>query len=789
MKKLTRQSVYKKAISWITKYLCYVDYLSAAQLYLCDNFFLKKPLQFEHIKSRILGHWGTVPGQNFIYSHCNYLITTRRANMLFISGPGHGAPAILSNLFAEATLGEYYEQYARTGKGMGNLIRDFSWPGGLPSHANPGTPGSILEGGELGYSLATAYGAVFDNPDLIAICVVGDGEAETGPLAAAWHSNKFLNPQESGAVLPILHLNGYKISGPTIFGTMKDQELLDLFRGYGYEPCIVSGANLHDKMLDAMERAYDEILKIQKRARTGKKVVVPKWPMIILRSQKGWTGVKIVDGKKIEGNFRSHGIPLADFKNPEHLKLLEDWLRSYHIEALVDRFGTPRPEILEFVPQGNFRMGKNKHAYGGMLRKVLKIPHIKNYSLRLKKRGQEIASNTEIGSFLIRDIFVANKEEKNFRFFCPDETDSNKMKAIFEATGRVFMWPLQPFDEYMAQDGRVMEILSEHTLQGWLQGYLLTGRHGLFATYEAFAMIVSSMVDQYAKFIKQSKNYPWRKPISSLNYLLTSLGWRQEHNGYSHQNPGFISMILEKHGAFCGVYFPPDANSLLVTLEDCFKRKNSINVIVSGKQKIAQWLTVDEARKQHKVGVGIWEWVHPGWRNPDVVIAAAGDYMILEALAAISILKKHAPELNIRFVNVSELTSLGIGDDRHPIRLTDQQFEKYFTADKPIIFNFHGYPDVIKKLVWNHPASGRFSIHGYIEEGTTTTPFDMQVRNQTSRFHLAMDALTQGAEVNEAVAKRLPKLFKFFEHKLTEHQRYIRKYGKDMEEIEEWRWD
>lgn len=776
-------------LQWFYKFLRYVDYLSAAQLYLKDNFFLKKPLKPEHIKDRILGHWGTVPGLNFIYANCNYLISKTGASMLFIAGPGHGAPAVLSCLFAEGAMGEYYEQYSRDGKGTAEFIRNFSWPGGFPSHLNPGTPGSILEGGELGYSLSTAYGSVLDNPELISVCVVGDGEAETGPVATAWHSNKFLNPAESGAVLPVLHVNGYKISGPTIFGAMRNKELMDLFSGYGYEPMIVEGANLHQKMIAAMDWAYKTIRRIQNKARRGQKVFAPRWPVIILRSTKGWTGPAEFGGRKIEGNFRSHGIPLHDPKNDSsQLMALEEWLASYRIGELVDSKGVPLSEILQFVPQGALRMGVNKHTNGGNVRRKLKIPELNKYAVR-EARGKTDAKNTEVGAKMLAGVFVENKEEKNFRFFCPDETDSNKMAALFEVTGRAFMWPLKTWDEWMAQDGRVTEMLSEHTLQGLLQGYLLTGRHGMFATYEAFATIVISMVDQYAKFIKQAVKTPWRKPVSSLNYILTSLGWRQEHNGFSHQNPGFISSILEKHGEFASVYFPPDGNSMLVTLQDCLLRKNAINVIVASKNPLPQWLTIDEARKQIKKGVAVWDWAHAGSADPDVVIVAAGDHMTVEAMAAISILKKELPQMALRFVNVSELTSLGIGDERHPLSLTNKAFDKIFTPNKPIVFNFHGYPDVIKKLVFGHPASERFSIHGYVEEGTTTTPFDMHVRNRTSRFHLAMDAVIKAAKSNEAVAKKAPKLIAKLEKKLTAHQKYILKYGKDMPEIDEWRWE
>lgn len=785
-----KKSFDKHAKQWFLKFLRYVNYISVAELYLKDNALLFKPLEPRHIKDRILGHWGTVPGLNFIYAHCNYAIKQCGNNIMFMAGPGHGAPGPLACLFAEETLAEYHEQFSRDGKGTAALAKAFSWPCGLPSHLTPLTPGTILEGGELGYSLSTAYGAVLDNPDLIVACIIGDGEAETGPLAAAWQSNKFLNPAESGAVLPILHDNGYKISGPTIYGAMKNSELIKLFEGFGYEVHIVEGKNLHEKMAQAMNSALSLISRIQKRSRTGKKpVLAPKWPMIILRTDKGMSGPATVNGKKIEGNFRSHGIPLKDpKKDKKQFKMLKEWLESYRIHELVDKRGQPLPDVLEFVPEGNLRMGKNKHAFGGNIRKNLKLPDIRDYEIRFKSRSEKEASNTAIGAEYIRDIFVLNKDERNFRFMCPDETDSNKMAALFEATGRAFVWPLKTYDEFMSQTGRVMEILSEHTLQGWLQGYLLTGRHGIFATYEAFATIVSSMVDQYAKYIKQSKPIPWRKPIASLNYILTSVGWRQEHNGYSHQNPGFVSSVLEKHGKFSSVYFPADANSFLVTLEDCLKRKNAINVIVVGKQTMSQWLTVDEARKQIKTGVGIWEWAHHGTKNPDVVIAAAGDNMVFEAMAAISILKKLVPELALRFVNVSELTALGIGDERHPLRLTDRQFEKYFTADRPVIFNFHGYSDVIKKLTWGHPACSRFSIHGYDEEGTTTTPFDMHVRNKTSRFHLVMDAMQQAAKVNSAVVKKAPKIIKIMERKLNEHQKYIVKHGKDMEEIEKWEW-
>lgn len=808
-----REPNVKAVKAWLNLYLRYTDYLGAAQLYLKDNFFLHRPLVASDIKDRILGHWGTVPGLNFIYAHLNYLIYKHHCEMLFIAGPGHGAPAVIANLFAENTLAEYYPQLKRTAGGTAKLIKMFSWPGGFPSHTNPGTPGAILEGGELGYSLATAYGAAMDNPDLIVACVVGDGEAETGPLAAAWNSNKFLNPAESGAVLPILHANGYKITGPTIYATMSDSELLSLFKGFGYEPRIVDDTHphkppAHTKMMNTLEWAYSRIRQIQKRARNEQAsgfasasevelknktpVLKPKWPMIIYRSLKGRAGIKTADGHKVEGSYHSHGIPIGDPKtNPKHFKLVKHWLENYHISELVDFLGRPKPEVLEFVPKNDLRMGMNKHANGGSMRKKLHLPAPEKYEVKIaKKRGLPQVGNTAVASNYIRDIFVINEKEKNFRFMCPDETESNKFQSLFEATKRAYMWPVHSYDENLSPSGRVMEVLSEHTLQGWLQGYILTGRHGMFATYEAFAEIVASMVDQYAKFMKQAAHVLWRKPISSLNYLLTSVGWRQEHNGFSHQNPSFISSVLEKHGKFCSVYLPPDANSLLVTLEDCFKRTNSINVIVANKNPMPQWLTLEEARKQLKKGVGIWEWVDSaGSANPDVVMAAAGDVLVQEALAAISLLKKLAPELKLRFVNVSELTALGIGDERHPLSVSDRDFYHYFTKDRPIIFNFHGYPGVIKKLIYGHAAADRFSIHGYLEEGTTTTPFNMMVLNKTDRFHLAIEALQKGAKLNPAVAKKAPKLIRYFEKKLREHARYILKYGKDMDEVEGWRWE
>ncbi len=781
----------KKVINWLEKYLRYTNYIGAAQLYLKDNCLLRTELKPEHIKERILGHWGTVPGLNLIYAHLNYLIFKHQPKMLFIVGPGHGAPAVIANLFAEGALTEYYPELTRNEWGTKSLISMFSMPGGFPSHTNPGTPGAILEGGELGYSLATAYGSVLDNPDLIAACVVGDGEAETGPLATAWHGNKFLNPKTSGAVLPILHVNGYKITSPTIFSTMSDEELKHLFTGYGYEPLFIDYTNPEKKgaqkaIIDTFEQAYQKIRAIQKKARNQKTPLLkPRWPMIVFRSLKGQSGIKMADGHKVEGLYHSHGIPINDPKtNPNHFQLVKKWLESYKFTELVNEKGEPLPELLEFVPTGKNRMGMNEHANGGEKRKELKLPKVDKYEVKTKKKDlRNTASNTGIGAQYMRDIIKQNPS--NFRFMCPDETESNKFQALFETTTRAYQWPVKNFDEHISPDGRVMEVLSEHNLQGWLQGYLLTGRHGIFVTYEAFAMIVASMVDQYAKFLKQASRIKWRKPISSLNYLLTSVGWRQEHNGYSHQNPSFISNILEKHGSFCSVYFPADANSLLVTLEDCFKRTNSVNVIVSGKQMLPQWLTIEEARKELKTGLGVWNWVDPeGNKNPDVIFAASGDAMIQESMAAICLLKCDIPELKIRFVNISELTALGIGDERKPLSVSEKEFEKTFTKEKPIIYNFHGYPGVIKKLIFGSQHADRFSIHGYQEEGTTTTPFEMMIMNKTSRYHLAIDALERVMKQTPKFNKKAKKLIEKFQEKIDCHEKFICKFGKDEDEID-----
>ncbi len=794
-----------EAVSWLKKFLRYTDYISAAELYLKNNFFLKKPLNKEHIKERILGHWGTVPGLNFIYGCLNYLISQKKCEILLIVGPGHGAPSVLANLFVEGTLEHFYPEFSLDTKGTGKLIHDFSWPRTLfPSHVTPTVPGSILEGGELGYSLATAYGAAFDNPNLIVGVIVGDGEAETAALNAAWHSNKFLNPRTCGAVLPIVHINGYKISNPTIYGTMSNEELKNLFLGYGYEPLLVELPQLEEKMLKTVFEAYRKIRSIQKKARaktrshasrknmsSGKNIQKPIWPVILLRSPKGWKGVHEFLGHQIEGSFHSHGVPIENPKeNPLAIKTIEKWLKSYKIEELIDEKGRPKKEIMKYVPNKKFAIGANLHAIGGNFYKPLKLPKLSEYETKFKKRGATLLSSMlELSAFL-RDILKRNPD--NFRILCPDEMESNKLEKVFEATKRAYMWPIKKTDENIDPNGKVMEMLSENTLQGWLQGYILTGRHGIFVSYEAFTPIITSMVDQYAKFLKQSFHVPWRKPIPSAIYLLTSLGWRQDHNGYSHQNPSFVSNILQKHGEFCQIYYPADSNSLLAAMEETLCKTNAISVIVAGKTPLPEWLTLEEARKQAQSGIGIWEWV--GGRNaskdPDVVLASAGDYVTQEALLAVKLCRKLIPELKIRYVNVSELTSISLGDTcshRH-VCATEEGVNHYFTKDKPVIFNYHGYINDVEHILWPYTTSDRFSLHGYKEEGSTTTPFDMKIRNGVSCYHLMIDMLRHAIKTNKAIAKKHRKICVMLEKKISEHQNYIQKQGDDPEEIKNLRW-
>ncbi|MDO8743139.1 MAG: phosphoketolase family protein [Candidatus Azambacteria bacterium] len=766
------------AVESIKKYVRAANYLTAAQIYLWDNFLLKRKLSFNDIKPRLLGHWGTCPGINFIYANLNYLIKKTGVEILFIMGPGHGFAALQANLFLEETLGKYYPPAARDEKGIGYVVKNFCWPYGFPSHSNPGAPGVILEGGELGYALSTAYGAVLDNPDLIAACVIGDGEAETGPTAAAWHLNKLISPVENGAVLPILHLNGYKISGPTIFGRMTNRELKALFIGYGYEPIIVEGVNVYQKMIDALEKSYQSIKSIQEQSRSGKLFNGDgKFPMIILKTLKGWTGIKKLGDIKMEGNYASHQVPAPNAKTDKtELKAVEKWLRSYKFEELFSAESGFAQEIKELVPESGLRMGENKNIFGGDIVKPLILPPVEQFSEDAAAPGAAGSSSMRrIGAYL-NEVLKLNKENKNLRLFSPDETYSNKLDAVFETTARAFAMPQKEWDKDLEPDGRVMEILSEHSLQGMAQGYVLTGRHAIFASYEAFIQIVASMADQYAKFLKMAKEFPWRGAVPSLNYILTSSGWRQEHNGFSHQNPGFISDMLQKPGGFVRVFFPPDGNSALVVLKECLASKNKINIIVAGKTLEPRWLTPELAAQELKDGLMIWDFVSE--EDPHIVFAAAGDYLTKEALSAISIVKREAPEIKVRFVNVMELSALN----------KNSNFAKYFTADKPVIFNFHGYPQALKQFLFDYGQDQRFSVHGYIENGSTTTPFDMQVRNETSRYHLAMEAFALMKERDFLDNNKADDLIKKYKQKLDEHREYIIKHGVDPEEIEKWQW-
>jgi xylulose-5-phosphate/fructose-6-phosphate phosphoketolase len=782
-----------RAKIWLKKYLRFVDYMGAAQLYLKDNYLLDEPLQPKHIKERILGHWGTVPGLNFIYAHLNYMVYKHKAEMLLVTGPGHGAPAVLANLYAEGTLGEFYPNYKVGTKGMGKIIHDFSWPHTpFPSHVTPTVPGSILEGGELGYSLSTAYGSILDNPDLITAVVVGDGEAETGPTATAWHSNKFVNPARDGAVLPIVHINGYKISNPTIYGRMDDHELESLFVGYGYEPIIVSGRDMHGKMLKAVERAYKKIRAVQHKARTNKAAVLkPKWPVILLRSPKGWGGIKDFHGHAVEGSFHSHGIPVGHPKDdPAALAAIEKWLNKYKVWRLVDEKGNLGKDVAKYLPKGKLRIGMNENAIGGNMLKDIKMPGLSKYEVKFKGRGAMEASSMVNAGKMLRDVY--KKNNKNFRMFCPDEMESNKLGEVFKASKRSFMWPLGKKDELMSPDGRVMEMLSEHTLQGWMMGYLLTGRHGIFVSYEAFTTVISSMVDQYAKFLKQAFRVKWRKPVANAIYINSSVGWRQDHNGYSHQNPSFVSGVLQKHGEFCQIYYPADANAMIAALEECLKAKDKISVIVAGKRPLPQWQSLSEARAQAKKGIAIWDWVggKTASAKPDVVLASAGDYMTQEAIFAVKMCKELVPEMKIRYVNISELTSLCMGDyfPRHCACINENQIAKYFTKDKPVVLNYHGYINDVEHILFPFVDSDRFSLHGYHEEGSTTTPFDIKVLNKVSCYHLAMDMIEQVAKKNKRIVRKKSALLRELKGRINKHHQYIRKHGDDPPEVKALAW-
>ncbi|MGV4877216.1 phosphoketolase family protein [Acetobacter indonesiensis] len=763
------------------------NYLSVGQIYLLRNALLREPLKLDDVKKRLLGHWGTTPGLNFIWLHLNRIIREQNQDILFIAGPGHGAPGLIASTWMEGTYTDYFPDVTQDEEGMTRLFRQFSFPGGIPSHAAATTPGSIHEGGELGYSLSHAFGAAFDNPDLIVACVVGDGEAETGPLATSWHSNKFLDPKTDGAVLPILHLNGYKIANPTVLARIPKQELRDLLKGYGYEPIFVEGHDpdpMHQAMATAMDHAFAQIRTIQENARTHNDTQRPTWPMIVLRSPKGWTGPKTVDGLRTEGFWRSHQVPVDHMNKPGHLAVLEDWMRSYKPADLFDENGCLNADIAALAPKGNKRMSATPHANGGALMRPLRLPDFQTHAVELTAPGQTIAESTRILGNWLKDVMAANAESRNFRVVSPDENNSNRLNAVLDVTNRAWNAETYPYDDHLAPDGHVMEILSEHTCQGWLEGYLLTGRHGFMSCYEAFIHIVDSMVNQHAKWLKTAAETEWRRPIASLNYLLTSHVWRQDHNGFSHQDPGFLNHMVNKKPETVRIYLPPDANTLLCVADHCLRSRDRINVIVAGKQPELQWLDKDAAITHCQQGIGIWEWASNDKElEPDVVIGCAGDVPTLEALAAVSILNSHLPDLKIRVINVVDLMTLPT-PEQHPHGLPDETFDALFTTDKPVIFAFHGYPTLIHQLIYKRRNAANFHVHGFREEGTTTTPFDMTVRNHLDRFHLVGN-----------VIRRVPKLaskaayaHQAVRDKLAEHERYVQEYGEDMPEIRNWSW-
>lgn len=777
----------KKDVALIDAYWRAANYLSVGQIYLYDNPLLRKPLRRAHIKPRLLGHWGTTPGLNFIYVHLNRIIKADDLNMIFIAGPGHGGPGLVANAYLEGTYSEVYPHVSQDEQGMTRLFKQFSFPGGIPSHVAPETPGSIHEGGELGYSLSHAYGAAFDNPDLIVACVIGDGEAETGPLATSWHSNKFLNPVTDGVVLPILHLNGYKIASPTVLARISHDELEHLFRGYGYIPYFVEGHDpwkLHQLMAATLDAVVQDFRRIKTIARRGDAKQRPRWPMIVLRTPKGWTGPKQIDGKRTEDYWRSHQVPMGDMDKPAHIKILEKWMKSYKPEELFDKTGRFRSEPAALAPKGTHRMSANPHTNGGLLLRDLRLPDFRDYAVKVQKPGARDVESTRLMGRFLRDTMKLNMESRNFRLFSPDENNSNRWQDVLEVTDRAWMAERYPYDDRLAPDGRVMEMLSEHQCQGWLEGYLLTGRHGFFSCYEAFIHIVDSMFNQHAKWLKVCGHIPWRRPIASLNYLLSSHVWRQDHNGFSHQDPGFIDHVVNKKAEVIRVYLPPDANTLLAVTDRCLRSRNLVNVVVAGKQPAPQWLNMEEAVTHCTAGIGIWEWASNDTSSePDVVLACCGDVPTMEMLAAVSLLQKHLPEVKVRVVNVVDLMKLQPPKE-HPNGLSDKEFDALFTTDKPIIFAFHGYPWLIHRLTYRRTNHKNLHVRGYKEEGTTTTPFDMAVLNDLDRFHLVADVIDR----LPLRGSRADYVRQALRDKRIEHKQYIAEHGEDMPEIRAWRW-
>ena len=775
-------------VQLIDAYWRAANYLSVGQIYLYDNPLLKKPLTKEHIKPRLLGHWGTTPGLNFIYVHLNRVIKEYELNMIYITGPGHGGPGLVANAYLEGRYTEVYPNISQDEEGMKKLFKQFSFPGGIPSHVAPETPGSIHEGGELGYALSHAYGAAFDNPDLIVACVVGDGEAETGPLATSWHSNKFLNPGADGAVLPILHLNGYKIANPTILARISHEELEELFRGYGYTPYFVEGhepEKMHPLMAETLDQIISEIKKIQTSARAGGITERPRWPMIVLRTPKGWTCPKEIDGKRTEDYWRSHQVPMGEMhENPQHVKILEGWMKSYKPEELFDQSGGLRADLAGLAPKGERRMSANLHANGGTLLKDLRLPDFRDYAVEVTKPGAVDVEATRVMGKFLRDVMRINLQNKNFRIFSPDENNSNRWQDVLDVTNRAWMAERFDYDDKLAPDGRVMEMLSEHQCQGWLEGYLLTGRHGFFSCYEAFIHIIDSMFNQHAKWLKVCNDIAWRQPIASLNYLLSSHVWRQDHNGFSHQDPGFIDHVVNKKAEIVRVYLPPDANTLLSVTDHCLRSRNYVNVIVAGKQPAPQWLTIDEAIKHCTAGIGIWEWAsNDRGSEPDVVMACCGDVPTLETLAAVDLLHRHIPELKIRVINVVDLMTLQSANE-HPHGLSDKDFDALFTTDKQIIFAFHGYPWLIHRLTYRRTNHNNLHVRGYKEEGTTTTPFDMCVLNDLDRFHLVQDVIDRLPQLGARAAYAKQAI----RDALIDHRQYITEHGEDHPNILGWKW-